>query len=96
MKGNGQDRPVVIAVAPNEPIAEAWRELLASEGISALVRTSDPLSVAYLQSSPFGCEILVLPGEAQRAIEILSGVGAEELEEEYEYDDEQSGPSTTH
>jgi hypothetical protein len=70
--GCAHDAAVVpVAVAPNEIVAAFWREVLATEGIVALVKARGP-GLAYFTT--FGSEhvLYVLEPLAERARAILA------------------------
>ncbi len=62
-------RWVYLIIAPDQTIAEMWRDLLEREGISAMVRPSD--AVSFLGVSPYPCRIMVPEEEKERAAELL-------------------------
>ncbi len=79
------DDPVVKLVgALTEPEAEMWRELLADEGIRAIAKNTDPLSVAYQASPGPNFNLFVKRSDLERAralLELPPGP-EEELDEE--------------
>jgi hypothetical protein len=68
---------VAIAVAPNEVIAELWRGLLKSEGITAMVKATGP-GLAYFTNFANEHVLYVLQSDAEVAHSIL----AEEVDED--------------
>lgn len=60
---------VYLTTAPDQTIAEMWRELLEEEGISAMIRPSD--AVSFLGVSPYPCRIMVPEDEGERAKAVL-------------------------
>jgi len=75
-RGSAGDAAVVpVAVAPNEIVAALWREVLAAEGIIALIKATGP-GVAYFTT--FGSEhvLYVLEPLAERARAILADLEA--------------------
>jgi hypothetical protein len=60
---------VHLTTAPDQLVAEMWRELLVEEGISALVRAGDTAS--YLGVSSYPCRIMVQEDDHRRAEEAL-------------------------
>ena len=54
---------VYLATAPDQLVAEMWRDLLVGEGIAAVVRSGDTAS--YLGVSAYPCRILVREGDVE-------------------------------
>lgn len=50
----------LLAVAPSQPLAETWADLLRQEGIPAMLQPQDAIS--FLGVTAFPCRLLV-PGE---------------------------------
>lgn len=70
------DQPLVrIAIAPNQAVADLWRELLAAEGVPVLVRLAGP-GLAYF--SPALCEhyLYVRADQAAHARQLLDDYAA--------------------
>jgi hypothetical protein len=69
-RGKGREKLVHIATAPNEMIVNIWKDVLAENGIHALLKSVD--LIAY--TSPMGLqyELQVLESEAIQAKEILA------------------------
>ena len=63
---------VLLTTAPSLPIAEMWRELLAAEGIPALIRPGDALT-SYLGVTAYPCRIMVDAGKLEQARQVLNG-----------------------
>jgi len=69
---------VILTTAPDQLVAEMWREILISEGVSARVRAGDTAS--FMGVSNYPCRIMVHEGERERAAEVLeSQLGLESL-----------------
>ena len=67
------DDPIVrLATGLLEPEAEMWQELLAKNGIRAMVRNMDVLSVAYGASPSNNFDMWVKQSDLERAREILA------------------------
>ena len=92
---DGQPALVQIAVAPNEALANIWRELLQAEGVPVLLRIGGP-GLAYF--APALCEhhLHVRAAQAARARQLLDDyratpdemVALEELSDEPSADEE--------
>jgi hypothetical protein len=63
---------VLLTTAPSLPIAEMWREMLAAEGIPALIRPGDAMT-SYLGVTAYPCRILVDAGRLDQARQVLDG-----------------------
>ena len=61
---------VRLTTAPDQIVAEMWRDLLRGEGVSAVVRPGDTMT-SYLGVSPYPCGIMVQEDELERAKEVL-------------------------
>lgn len=71
MKLFDEERLVRIGSAPNQMVAEMWRDLLAQEGIPAVVQTSD----GYAYVGPFSpCSLLTVAYQADRARAVLASL----------------------
>ncbi len=68
------DEPLVlVAAAPNEPIALMWAEILENEGVHNLIKRQQDLVITMYVGFTFpGCEIYVLASQAEKAREILA------------------------
>ena len=67
---------VLLTTAPSLPIAEMWRDMLAAEGIPALIRPGDAMT-SYLGVTAYPCRIMVDADrldEARRALDDGQGV----------------------
>ena len=62
---------VLLTTAPDQLVAEMWRDLLKGEGVSALIRPGD--TVSFLGVSTYPCRIMVRESELEEAREILAG-----------------------
>jgi hypothetical protein len=60
-----------IAIAPNEPIAKMWQEILEEEGIHSLIKSADLTASMYVPTGLFQCKIYVLASQAEKAKTIL-------------------------
>jgi len=74
---------IPIAEAPNEVIAEMWREVLADEGITAVVTASGP-GFAFGSNALNVHELLVREDQAEQAKAVLAEL--ETAEEDSEFD----------
>ena len=62
---------VYLTTAPDQIVAEMWREILLGEGISALIRAGDTSS--FMGVSNYPCRIMVDEDDQERAKEVLEG-----------------------
>jgi len=60
---------VYLATAPDQLVAEMWRELLNGEDVPAMVRQGDTSSFMGVSSYP--CRLMVQENDVQRAKEVL-------------------------
>jgi hypothetical protein len=65
------DSLVMVAKAPNEPIAVMWQGILENEGIRSVVIPHDLKAAMYVPSMLAPCKLYVLASQADRAKEIL-------------------------
>ena len=63
---------VCAATAPDQLVAEMWRELLVGQGIAAVVRSGDTAS--YLGVSAYPCRVLVRERDLDRAKGVLATI----------------------
>lgn len=61
---------VPVATAPNQVVAEMWRDLLVADGIPATVSAKDVVSFLGISSAP--CRVLVAEDQIERARELLA------------------------
>lgn len=59
-----------VATAPDQLIAEMWRELLQNEGIPAIIEPRDAVSFLGLSSTP--CRLMVPEGSVKEALALLN------------------------
>lgn len=72
-KNKGHEDPLVrVAVAPNEPLAKMWAEVLENEGIHSVVKSRSLRASMYVPSLLAACEIHVLASQAESAKEALA------------------------
>ena len=70
---------VYLTTAPDQLVAEMWRDILQDEGVPAMIRAGDTSS--FMGVSTYPCRILVDEGQIARAREILAGqLGQETIE----------------
>ena len=60
---------VILTTAPDQLVAEMWREILVGEGVSAVVRAGDTAS--FMGVSNYPCRIMVREDDEARAKEVL-------------------------
>ena len=66
---------VYLATAPDQLVAEMWRDLLAEEGVTSLVRPGDTSS--FLGVSAYPCRLLVVEHQLKRAEAVIRELGQE-------------------
>ncbi len=71
---------IPVATAPDQLVAEMWRDLLAQEGIPATIRAGDTIS--FMGLSAFPCRLLVPEEQADSAREVLDRLTAPGVPEE--------------
>ncbi len=76
MKAGGKtkrtdDPLVLVATAPNEPVAGMWAGILENEGIRSVTKGRDLRAAQYVPSLVSACDIYVLASQAERAKEVL-------------------------
>jgi hypothetical protein len=68
-----RDPLVAVAAAISEPEALMWRELLENNGVPAMVKNVNPLSVTQTFPTPFSdYDLYVKKSDLERAEEILA------------------------
>ena len=60
---------VYLTTAPDQLVAEMWRDLLTHEGVSVVIRSGDTSS--FMGVSNYPCRIMVREGHYERAKELL-------------------------
>jgi hypothetical protein len=70
------DGPVVVARAENEITGQMWCELLANNGIAAMLRIVGPLTGIADFASPH--ELMVAPADVDRARDLLAAFEEDE------------------
>lgn len=70
LPGEHNQEWVVLRTAPNQIVAELWRDLLLTEGIPATLSQGDVIS--FLGVSPFPCRLLVPTGSREAAELVLA------------------------
>jgi hypothetical protein len=63
---------VCVATAPDQLVAEMWRELLVGHGVAAVVRSGDTAS--YMGVSAYPCRVLVRERDLDRAKRVLATI----------------------
>jgi len=66
-----RDPLVLVATAPNEPVAMMWKGVLENEGIASVIKSQDLTAAMYVPSSLSICQIHVLASQAEKARETL-------------------------
>jgi hypothetical protein len=70
---------VTLATAPDQIVAEMWREMLVAEGVPATLRPGDTTS--FLGVTLLPCRVLVADNELARAKELLEDQMGVDLDE---------------
>ena len=70
---------VTLATAPDQIVAEMWREMLVAEGVPATLRAGDTTS--FLGVTLLPCRVLVAENELARAKELLEDQMGVELDD---------------
>ena len=65
------DPLVIVATAPNEPLAMMWAGILEDKGIHSLVRGRDLRAAMYTPSLLSHSDVLVLASQVEKAKQIL-------------------------
>jgi hypothetical protein len=71
-KNKSSDPLVMIAKAPNEPIAIMWQGILENEGIRSVIKPHDLKAAMYVPSMIAPSKLYVLASQADQAKEILA------------------------
>ena len=74
----GKEPLVRIAVAPNEMVANIWKDVLAENGIQCLLQSLNLVESMYASPITLRYAVLVLASEAEKAREILTPFWEEE------------------
>ena len=69
---------VLLDTAPDQLVAEMWRDLLRAEGVAAAVRQGD--AVSFLGVSAYPCRVVVREDELDRAQQVLGEQLGREIE----------------
>jgi hypothetical protein len=67
----GREPLVCIATAPNEMIANLWKDVLKDNGIHSLLKSTSFMDSAQYAHNVFPYQIYVLASEAEKAKEVL-------------------------
>ncbi len=78
----GKEPLVKIATAPNEIVANLWKDVLAENGIKCLLRSVNLVASMYTSPITLQYEVLVLSSEAKKATDILTPFIEEENQSE--------------
>jgi hypothetical protein len=66
-----RDPLVLVATAPNEPLASMWAGILENEGIHSVIRGQELTAAMYVPSGLTPCRVFVLSSQADKAKEVL-------------------------
>jgi hypothetical protein len=93
-KKNDPNSPVQIAVAPNEMLANIWKDALEENGIHCLLKSINLVASMYTAPITLQYQVMVMPREAEKAREILIPFleNPEPSENELEGDDGPTSP----
>ncbi len=69
-------RWVCLITAPNQTVAEMWKELLEGEHISVMLRSSHVFPYLGVSASP--CDLMVPESQWEKALEALPSAQAED------------------
>jgi hypothetical protein len=75
---------VYLATAPDQLVAEMWRDMLAEEGVAALVRAGDTSS--FLGVSAYPCRLLVAEHQLERAEAVMRELGQQPTDDSPTHD----------
>ena len=64
---------VYLVTAPDQLVAEMWRDILAEEGVTSQVRPGDTSS--FLGVSAYPCRLLVAEHQLERAEAVMKELG---------------------
>jgi hypothetical protein len=78
----GKEPLVHIANAPNEAVANIWKDILEDNHIHCLLRSKNLVSSMYTSPITLQYEVLVLASDAEKAKELLTPFINEEPNEE--------------
>lgn len=78
----GKEPLVHIATAPNEIVANVWKDALAENGIKCLLKSINLVASMYTSPYTLQFEVLVLASDAEKARETLTPFLEEENQEE--------------
>ena len=67
----GKEPLVHIAIAPNEMVANLWKDALQENGVKCLLRSINLVTSIYTSPITNQYEVLVLASDAEKAREIL-------------------------
>jgi len=73
---------VYIATAPNEIVANMWKDALEENGIKCLLRSANLITSVYALPIANQYEVLVLASDAEKAKEILTPFLEDEKQDE--------------
>ena len=77
-----RDPLVLVATAPNEPVASMWAGILENEGIRSVIRAQELTAAMYIPSGFAPCRVFVLSSQADKAKEVLKPFLEDESEAE--------------
>jgi hypothetical protein len=77
----GKEPLVHIATAPNEIVANMWKDALAENGIKCLLKSINLVTSMYTSPYTLQFEVMVLASDAEKAKDILTPFLEEENQE---------------
>jgi hypothetical protein len=70
-KKNDPNSPVQIAVAPNEMVANIWKDVLEENGIHCLLKSINLVASMYTAPITLQSQLMVMPQDVAKARELL-------------------------
>jgi hypothetical protein len=74
------DPIVLLALAPNEPLAQMWAEVLGDAGIKTMLKPLGPGLGAWASAATFEHEVFVLRSQLEAARHVLDEFTGEDAE----------------
>jgi hypothetical protein len=71
-KKNDPNSPVQIAVAPNEMVANIWKDVLEANGIRCLFKSINLVESMYTAPITLRFQVMVMPQDVEKAQEFLA------------------------
>jgi hypothetical protein len=71
-KKNDPNAPVQVGVAPNEMVANIWKDVLAENGIQCLLKSINLVASMYTAPITLQYQVMVMPRDAEKARDVLA------------------------